>query len=85
MRIAMPESEDIPVLSDYTIGFQISIVGEAYSKSGGFLQTSQTHNTLLYVETADINGEYDNLCFFPQHVRKRPYFRAFLGKYNVYA
>jgi hypothetical protein len=80
----MPEPREIPVLPDYTIGFQVSIIGTNFSNQGGLLRTSPTNDdTVYYIKLEDIDvGEYDKFCSgsVSRQRTQRPLIRAIVGE-----
>jgi hypothetical protein len=84
INISMPEPREIPVLPDYTIGFQVSIIGTNFSNQGGLLRTSPTNDdTVYYIKLEDIDvGEYDKFCSgsVSRQRTQRPLIRAIVGE-----
>ena len=81
VNISMPEPRDIPGLSDYTIGFLISIIGTSFSRRNGRSCTSQTDDVVNHILLEDIDAsEYDKFCSISRQIMQRPSIRAIVGE-----
>ena len=79
VNISMPERQNILVLSNYTIGFQISIIGTRFSRQNGLFSTSQTNDIVHYTRLGNIS-EYDKFCSSSRQLMHSPFIRAVVGE-----